>query len=1051
MEVMMEYADTQGEHIDDNRILLSISALFKGIFSIDWLVDLLVERKPSQILSELEAATKEGLLVKKEPGHYCFANEKKRIKWINHLSDDEKRRRHIQIADILMRDLPDNGQKAHALAPHLIHISNDLERCRYLIKAGDLHMKAFCTEDALQCYSKVLEDLLNLNDEEGDRLFYETAVKYSKISTARHDTEKVLAIIKTAYTRAQKRKNIGFQALLLMHRAKNEWLRSRYRSALKQFEDGWALAKELNDPKILKSATTFSAFFLFWQGRFKDAVQIYEKSVADVEKYPQGGFPLLAVMTVGYCYTQIGQVTQGLGMLDAIRNQCLQKRDMHMASYTAANLGNILIEIGRIDEGIQFLKNSAKEARKAHNDWVWIIGKKVLAYAYYLKGEKKQAVRYLSEFLRESRKVKVTVYVYPYLMELCLAMEEGDLPPVEGLSLEKMIQSMIKGKNIFLKGVAYRYEAILRKRSGAPYEKICQSLEKSMKWLAESGQQIELSKTKIELARNYISMGEDEKAQEIIHLASKTLASINEALVPDNLRALIKDRHADEKLLKEILKLGQEVVTIRNIRDLIQRILSTLNRITGAERGGIFLFDEKTDPPRLVVRGSKNLTSDQIADKCFASSMKLIEEVAVSGNGRILSINSKEKDKMSSKNNIIFSRICVPMILRDKTVGVLYHDNRLLSSAFKESDLELLSYFAALAAFALDNASAYEEIKRLNQKLSEETQYYKEEHLSTLHFEDIVGESSSIKSVLSKVDQVTGTDATVMITGETGAGKELVARAIHRHSGRRDEPFIRVHCSALPESLIPSELFGHEKGAFTGAAQRRLGRFELADGGTLFLDEIGDLSLDIQVRLLRVLQSKEFERVGGNETLSSDFRLVVATNCDLEKKVKEQKFRADLYYRLAVFPIYVPPLRERKEDIPLLTHYFLQIYSQKRGKRFSKIPDSEMETLLLYDWPGNVRELENIIERGTILNTGPIFRVPELGTGHPGFSQYDGNITLKENERRHILQTLKKTNWKVRGIGGAAELLELPPSTLAFRMKKLGIQRPKKASYHQTY
>lgn len=1046
----MVYADKQGEYIDDNRILLSISALFKGIFSIDWLLDLLAERKPSQILSQLEAASKEGLLVKKTPGHYSFANEKKRIKWTNHLSDDQKRRLHIQIADILMRDLADNGQKAHALAPHLIHISNDLERCRYLIKAGDLHMQAFCTEDALLCYSKVLEDLLNLNDEEGDHLFYETAVKYSKISTARHDTEKVLAIIKTAYKRAQKRKNIGFQALLLMHRAKNEWLRSRYRSALKQFEDGWALAKELNDPKILKSATTFSAFFLFWQGRFKDAVQIYEKSVADVEKYPQGGFPLLAVMTVGYCYTQIGQVTQGLGMLDAIRNQCLQNSDMHMASYTAANLGNILIEIGRIDEGIQFLKNSAKEARKAHNDWVWITGKKVLAYAYYLKGEKKQAVRYLSEFLRESRKVKVTVYLYPYLMELCLAMKEGNLPPIEGLSLEKMIQSMIKGKNIFLKGVAYRYEAILRKRSGEPYEKIHQSLEKSMKWLKESGQQIELSKTKIELARNYLSMGEDEKAKEIIHLASKTLASINEALVPDNLRALIKDRHADEKLLKEILKLGQEVVTIRNIRDLIQHILSTLNRITGAERGGIFLLDDKTDPPKLVIRGSKNLTSDQIADKCFASSMKLIEEVAVSGNGRILSISSKEKDKMSPQNNIIFSRICVPMILRDKTVGVLYHDNRLLSSAFKESDLELLSYFAALAAFALDNASAYEEIKRLNQKLSEETQYYKEEHLSTLHFEDIVGESSSIKSVLSKVDQVTGTDATVMITGETGAGKELVARAIHRHSGRREKPFIRVHCSALPESLIPSELFGHEKGAFTGAARRRLGRFELADEGTLFLDEIGDLSLDIQVRLLRVLQSKEFERVGGSETLSSDFRLVVATNCDLAKKVKEQKFRADLYYRLAVFPIHVPPLRERKEDIPLLTHYFLQIYSQKRGKKFSKIPDSEMESLLLYDWPGNVRELENIIERGTILNTGPLFRVPELGTGHPEFSHYDGNITLKENERRHILQTLKKTGWKVRGKGGAAEFLDLPPSTLAFRMKKLGIQRPKKASRPQT-
>ena len=1042
----MKYAQKLHEPTNENQNLLSISALFMGTFSIDWLLDLMAELKPSQILSQLEAAINDGLPVKKEPGHYCYADEKKRLEWIDQLSENKKKQLHIQIADILMRDLPDNGKKAYALAPHLIHIPNDLERCRYLIKAGDLHMRAFCTEDAFQCYRKVLEDLSNLDDEEGDRLYYETAVKYSKISTARHDTEKVLSIIKTAYARAQKRKNKGFQALLLMHRAKNEWLRSRYQSALKEFESGWALAKELNDPRILKAATTFSTFFLFWQGRFKDAVQIYEKSVADVEKYPRGGFPLLAVMTVGYCYAQIGQVTQGLGMLDAIRNQCLQKNDIHMASYTAANLGNILIEIGRIDEGIKFLKTSAKEARKAHNDWVLIMGKKVLAYAYYLRGENKQAVRYLSKFLRESRKVKTTVYLYPYLMELCLAMKIGDLPPIEGLSLEKMIQSTIRGKNIFLKGVAYRYEAILKKRTGEPNEKIIGSLKKSIKWLEESGQQIELSKTKIELARIYISMGKDEKAKDIIQLASKTLASVNEALIPDDLRAFIEDRLLGEKLLKEILNLGQEVVTIRDNRELIQHILSTLNRITGAERGGIFLWDETIDPPRLVVRGSKNLTSDQISDKCFASSMKLIEEVASSGKGRILSSRDEEKDEPSTADDIIFSRICVPMILRDKTVGVLYHDNRLLSSAFKASDVELLSYFAALAAFALDNASSYDEIKRLNQKLSEETRYYREEHLSTLHFEDIVGESSAIKNVLSKVDQVTGTDATVMITGETGAGKELVARAIHRHSGRKDQPFIRVHCSALPESLIPSELFGHEKGAFTGATQQRLGRFELADGGTLFLDEIGDLSLDIQVRLLRVLQSKEFERVGGSETLSSDFRLVVATNSYLEKKVKEQKFRADLYYRLAVFPIYVPPLRERKEDIPLLSHYFLQIYSQKRNKTFTKIPDSEMEKLFLYDWPGNVRELENIIERGIILNSGPIFRVPELGTVHQEFSQYDGNITLRENERRHIIQTLKKTGWKVRGRGGAAELLDLPPSTLAFRMKKLGIQRPKKAS-----
>jgi transcriptional regulator with GAF, ATPase, and Fis domain len=246
----------------------------------------------------------------------------------------------------------------------------------------------------------------------------------------------------------------------------------------------------------------------------------------------------------------------------------------------------------------------------------------------------------------------------------------------------------------------------------------------------------------------------------------------------------------------------------------------------------------------------------------------------------------------------------------------------------------------------------------------------------------------------------------------------------------------------LPESLIPSELFGHEKGAFTGATHRRIGRFELADGGTLFLDEIGDLPLEIQVRLLRVLQSREFERVGGSETLHSDFRLIAATNRNLEQLIQEGKFRDDLYYRINVFPIYVPSLRERIEDIPLLAYYFLKNYSRKMGKNFEKIPEGEMEKLLRYDWPGNVRELENIIERGAILSTPPDFQVPELHLRNPGVANPKNAVTLKENERGHILWALQRTGWKVRGSGGAAELLEIHPSTLEFRIKKLAIQRP---------
>jgi transcriptional regulator with GAF, ATPase, and Fis domain len=920
---------------------------------------------------------------------------------------------------------------------------NDTNRCRYLTAAGDLHLEAFRTEEALQCYRKVLDDLSGQTSRDADHLFAATAIKYSKISTGRHDTEKVLDILRSALARAQARDLKGFQAILSMHLAKNEWLRSQYSSALRHFEEGWGLAKDLNDPKILRAATTFSTFFLFWQGRFREAIQSHEKSAADIEKYPSGGFPLLSIITVGYCYAQIGYVTQGLGMLDAIRTQCLEQGNLYLSAYAAGNIGNVLLDIGRIDEAIEFIQLSAKEARQVHNDWVWITGKIGLAYAYFLKGETTQSLHYLHEFLEQSRKVQVTVYLYPYLMELCLAMEQGKLPATEGLSLAKEVREVIQGENIFLKGVGYRVKAILAQMKGASSEEVLRSYEQSLELLTECGSQVELANSRFWMARHYIEAGDEEKARQIMSSATDSLEGYLESLIPDDLRTLVTDKPAGENLLKEILNLGQQVVTIRNYKDLVQHILSTVNRLTGAERGAIFRILEDPENPKLTLMATKNLTPDQITQESFASSMKMIQEVAEHGTGRILALD-EQQEMLSESTNLIRSRVCVPMILRDKIFGVLYHDNRLLSSAFKESDLALLSYFAALAAFALDNARAYDEIKRLNAKLSEENLYYKEENLQNLHFDDIVGESSAIKRVLSQIDQVAATEATVMILGETGVGKELVARAIHRNGLRRDKPFIRVHCSALPESLIPSELFGHEKGAFTGANRRRLGRFELADGGTLFLDEIGDISQDIQVRLLRVLQTKEFERVGGSETLRSDFRLVVATNRDLEQRIRTQKFRADLYYRLAVFPIFVPPLRERREDIPILAHYFLKIYSNKMRKDFSRIPHSEMEKLVKYHWPGNVRELENVIERGAILSSEQHFRVPELGGEIPEHLQENGETTLRENERRHIIWALEKTGWKVRGRGGAAELLDLPPSTLAFRMKKLGIHRQQK-------
>ena len=336
---------------------------------------------------------------------------------------------------------------------------------------------------------------------------------------------------------------------------------------------------------------------------------------------------------------------------------------------------------------------------------------------------------------------------------------------------------------------------------------------------------------------------------------------------------------------------------------------------------------------------------------------------------------------------------------------------------------------------------AFKEIEILKDRLEAENTFLREEiKLQNAH-EEIIGQSDAIKHVLNQVEQVAGTDTTVMLLGETGTGKELFAQAIHKLSRRKTRTMVAVNCGALPSNLVESELFGHEKGAFTGADTRRIGRFELADRSTLFLDEIGDLSMPLQVKLLRVLQQGQFERLGGQQTIKTDARVIAATNRDLLQAVHCGEFRMDLYYRLNVFPIVLPPLRERREDIPSLVWFFVRHFCEKMGKRIETIHRSSMQVLQNYGWPGNVRELKNFIERAVIITSGRVLQI-EL-PGNPA-AMHQQIKTLNQAQEEHILKILKLTNWKIRGKNGAAEILATKPTTLESKMARLGIQRPAK-------
>ncbi len=385
-----------------------------------------------------------------------------------------------------------------------------------------------------------------------------------------------------------------------------------------------------------------------------------------------------------------------------------------------------------------------------------------------------------------------------------------------------------------------------------------------------------------------------------------------------------------------------------------------------------------------------------------------------------------------------------PLITRNRKIGVLNVGSR-TAGAISEEDIGFLSQVAGQVAIALDNMLAFKEIGELKDRLAEEKLYLEDEIRTEHNFGEMIGESPRFRQILRQIETVAPTNASVLILGETGTGKELVARAIHELSTRRGRTFVKLNCSAIPTGLLESELFGHERGAFTGAITQKIGRFELAHQGTLFLDEVGDIPLELQPKLLRALQEQEFERLGSTRTISVDARVVAATNRDLEKMIGEGQFRSDLFYRLNVFPVRIPPLRERRDDIPMLVRYFTQRHSRLLNRQIESIASETMEALVRYDWPGNVRELENLLERAVILAHGPVLRIAasELrqleGKTIPGPAA--SVKTLEEAEREHIEQVLEETDWVVAGPNGAAARLGLKRTTLQSRIKKLGIRR----------
>jgi formate hydrogenlyase transcriptional activator len=552
----------------------------------------------------------------------------------------------------------------------------------------------------------------------------------------------------------------------------------------------------------------------------------------------------------------------------------------------------------------------------------------------------------------------------------------------------------------------------------------------------------------------------DAELQFMRRVASQIAVAVDNALNFESAQAYHVQLARERDRLQALLEINNVLVTSRDVPALFGGIVSTLTRVIHHDYTSLALRDPVTNMLRVHAL-------DYPGGQRVPEGKELIVPIDASPSGRCIMTGrpaiyrGAELDQFPAeivtllRKQGLTSACCVPMVTHGRMLGTLNLGSR-REDAFTPVDLEILCQVAAQIAIAVENALAFKEIDALKDKLAVEKLYLEEEIRSEFNFEEIIGESPALKGALAQVELVAPANTAVLILGETGTGKELIARAIHNLSPRRERTFVKVNCAAIPSGLLESELFGHERGAFTGALAQKIGRFELADRGTLFLDEVGDLPLELQPKLLRVLQEQEFERLGSNRTQRVDVRVVAATNMDLSKLVAEKSFRSDLYYRLNVFPIQVPPLRERPEDVALLVRYFVQKFSQRQNKAVEYVPADAMDALVQYSWPGNVRELENFIERAVLLSRGKELHVPVSELKLPA-SEANGTAsavpvvstpagagvaTLEEAERQHILRALRQTQWRIAGPQGAAQLLGMKRTTLQARMRKLGIRRP---------
>ncbi|NPU86460.1 MAG: sigma 54-interacting transcriptional regulator [Syntrophaceae bacterium] len=1029
---------------EEIRVLCNFIS-FPDSFCVDWFSVF----PPSQLMSVIRSLEKEGWILERsgEAGCYAWSVDFPRQEITDSMNPEELSRCYRSAIYILMKNVAPDDATLLTIARQCLLAGVQEEDLDSIFKAAVVEEKKHKVSSAIELYDSILAYMERFIGREDRTLsdnawctFIRAVERRASLSLFHPSLKTITRLLLAALGTAQRLGDRKAHASMELLIGQNHWMYFQHEKAVEHFNRGWEIIQQLEDEALYKRGLKVQGLVYLIKGQFCKAIEVYEESLGELESADNNDFFMLAALNLALCYSEVGMPQRGLGITEAIQNQCQKTANFPLLSFSLVTAGMILLEIGQRDKSKAYLVRALELARQEKIPMVEVLAGISLSDVECQNGNFRQAGEHFNVIWRIKKSSWYHILNFFPIFETPFILHRKGVSPIELQPFFDFLKQIRKADlNPLMYGIIGRLRLGLPENRMTPAEKIASLLELETT-LKRLGATFELAKIRIELARLYDQIQDPEQAEGYAKMAWDFFRPIAADSFPPDVKHLVprEKQEKDLRLFNLIVEMGEALTKQENIERLLTNIITSISRLMGSERAALFIRDRHLCDLRMVA--SRNLLPEEMQEDSFREMMAAIHTVADAGDGNIVR-HEISGDGLSDSRRVIIA----PLRLGKQTIGVLYQDSRFFSFDVGPDNIKLLSAFASQIAVSIDRAQAYEEIAQLNRKLIQENLYYLEEIEEIRPFGEIIGISNEIRLVQNLIRKVAPTQSTVLIHGETGVGKELVARAIHRESVRKDGPFIRVNCAALPETLIDSELFGYEKGAFTGAMKMKEGRFELANQGTIFLDEVSELPLSTQSRLLRILQEKEFQRVGGTKTLRSDFRLITATNKDLNREVADGRFRADLFFRLNVFPIFVPPLRERTEDIPHLAIHFLNLYGSQSNKEYSGIAESEMKRLQSYSWPGNIRELSNMIERAVILG-GATIRFPELEGRKVKPSAGNQDVKLRDMERAHILKALEEANGRIGGAEGAAERLGLNRTTLLYRMKKLGI----KVARHQT-